>query len=588
MWPVFLYLLIVEGGIAAIWLLAAAGIGRTILKFWRISSTSGALNFATSAGLGLGTMSLVVLAQGLCGALNRGSAIGLIVVGLTLFALSIRDISNFKLQISNPSWLWLIIVPTIVITIVGAFILPGVLWGDEPHGYDVLEYHLQVPREWYELGRIVPLQHNVFSYFPFNVEMHYLLAMELRGGPWAGMYLAQLMHFVFVALTVMAVYGAVESIGAKPQAARLSAIIAASVPWMGMLGAVAYDEGGLLLFGTLAIAWVMQREGGLKHMILAGALAGLACGAKLTAVPMVLLAVPVTLVALCLRERARATAIRGALIFIVAGLVTYSPWMIRNTVWAHNPIFPEGMRIVGHAHFSDVQVERWERAHSPVEDQRGLSGRIRAFRTQVVADWRYGFVGLPIAIAAIMLGRGRATFLTLLLMILVIIWIGFTHLQGRFLVPAIPIAAILVGLIEWGGWKWVVLTGATVGCVTSMIVLGSRVRAVAPALGAVDSTPLLSDAARAALGDGRPIALIGDARAFWYQIPMSRLSFRTVFNVNNRPGESVISAWAGDASGDAELIVDPGELRRLTSYWQIPKLEGGENQPYLINGARPR
>ena len=33
-----------------------------------------------------------------------------------------------------------------------------------------------------------------FSYFPFGVEMHYLLAMHLAGGPWRGMYLAQLMH----------------------------------------------------------------------------------------------------------------------------------------------------------------------------------------------------------------------------------------------------------------------------------------------------------------------------------------------------------------------------------------------------------
>src|SRR5205809_404472 len=81
-----------------------------------------------------------------------------------------------------------------------AMLPPGLLWGDEPNGYDVLEYHLQVPREWYELGRIVPLQHNVFSFLPFNVEMHYLLAMHLRGGPWAAMYLAQLMHVAFIAI----------------------------------------------------------------------------------------------------------------------------------------------------------------------------------------------------------------------------------------------------------------------------------------------------------------------------------------------------------------------------------------------------
>ena len=57
-----------------------------------------------------------------------------------------------------------------------------------PSGYDVVEYHLQVPREWLELGRITPLHHNVFSFFPFNVEDSQitLLAMNLHAGPWAG------------------------------------------------------------------------------------------------------------------------------------------------------------------------------------------------------------------------------------------------------------------------------------------------------------------------------------------------------------------------------------------------------------------
>src|SRR5205823_9322486 len=109
-------------------------------------------------------------------------------------------------RLDGTTWLWLLVVPFFAIAVVGALMPPGVLWKDEPHYYDVIEYHLQVPREWYEAGRIVPLHHNVFSFFPFNVEMHYLLAMHLRGGPWAGMYLAQFMHGAFIFLTVLAVY----------------------------------------------------------------------------------------------------------------------------------------------------------------------------------------------------------------------------------------------------------------------------------------------------------------------------------------------------------------------------------------------
>ena len=47
--------------------------------------------------------------------------------------------------------------PLLSIAAVGALLPPGMLWHpDEPHGYDVVEYHLQIPREWYEAGRIIP------------------------------------------------------------------------------------------------------------------------------------------------------------------------------------------------------------------------------------------------------------------------------------------------------------------------------------------------------------------------------------------------------------------------------------------------
>src|SRR5205823_4382600 len=190
---------------------------------------------------------------------------------------------------------WLLAVPFLVIATVGDMVPPGRLWNpDDPHPYDVMEYHLQVPREWYEIGRVVPLRHNVFSYFPFGVEMHYLLAMQLRGGPWAGMYLAQLMHLAFIGLTVLAVHAL-----AREAAGRTAGILAgttvAVVPWLTRLGAVAYDEGGFLLYSALAIGWALRAAAAdrdcYRQFALAGAMAGFACGAKLTAVPEVLLAV---------------------------------------------------------------------------------------------------------------------------------------------------------------------------------------------------------------------------------------------------------------------------------------------------------
>jgi hypothetical protein len=69
-------------------------------------------------------------------------------------------------------------------------------------------------------------------------------------------------------------------------------------------------------------------------------------------------------------------------------MATFAPWMIRNEVWAGNPVFPEAMSVLGRAHFDDVQVERWQRAHSASEADRPWGKRLRAMPEGVLLDWR--------------------------------------------------------------------------------------------------------------------------------------------------------------------------------------------------------
>lgn len=575
-WPIVLYRMIVDGGVVAAWLLASAGFGAAILRMGRVPSESRLLSCATATALGLGLISLATLGLGLAGWLNRLTALALLAAGLVAGAVAIKPmIRSTRIVIPKLEprhWAWVILAVPAAIAIVGALVPPGILWGDEPHGYDVLEYHLQVPREWYELGRIVPLEHNVFSYFPFNVEMHYLLAMHVMGGPWEGMYVAQLMHVAFMGVMVVALAG---------MASPLVAILVASVPWIPMLSAVAYNEGGLLLYSTLAIGWTLRTELP-RHALLAGALAGLACGAKLTAVPMLLLAVPF---ALMITVRSR-DALKNGGLFLVAGMLSFSPWLIRNAFWSGNPVFPEAASVFGSAHLSSIQVERWKRAHSPTQAQRASLARAREFAAQVLADWRYGYLLLPLGVLALVLrGTPRAEFLAILLVVLLALWLGLTHLQGRFFVLSIPIAAILVARVDWRG-----VAGAAVFCAgLSLLILGRRIADVSPALGAQDLQSLLPQNVADALDQtDRPIVLAGDAQAFLYQVPMKRLHYRTVFDVDVLPGRSAVDAWTAKAPPGAVIIVSPSELRRFArTYWSIPAFEGDQSAPYVIPPAMP-
>jgi hypothetical protein len=489
--------------------------------------------------------------------------------------------------------------PLLAMALLAALVPPGVLWGDEPNGYDVLEYHLQIPREWYEAGRVTKLGHNVFSYFPQGVEMLDLLAMELRGGPWEGMYLAQLMHVGWGVLAVMAVYAGAAALASKAPA-TLAGVAAATVPWATLLAPIAYNESGLMLYGALAMAWAMRaltrgappdrwkgvfaprvthdteaaaetpspRHSGerelIKDVLLAGACAGFACGVKLTAGPILVAGLPVAafVAGLGYRPIVRVTAMSA--LFVVVALLVFSPWMVRNVAWARNPVFPEAQKIFGHGSFSPTLATRWKRAHSPTPAQQTFVARVAAVRTQLLADWRFGYVFIPLALLALVLNRGRpeAWLLGTLLAVQFCFWVGMTHLQGRFFVLAI-------------------------GFVGEKFMPTATAFAQARAFGLTDLTVLLPSDLQD-VRDLPALELVGDAKAFLYPLPMTRLRYRTVFDIDAKPDEPLIESWlGGPARPEASILIDPPEIARLSmTYYGIPALApnspGYGGPPFLL------
>jgi hypothetical protein len=609
------YQLIIDGALLLAWLLAAAGWGAmllTPLRRFDPQAISVSLQFVTAAALGLGFESLLTLGLGLAGWLNRGVAIAVVVGGLACAAAQVwrrwggvlqgdldRPLRDWLREPAGWNWLWLAALPLLAVALVAACVPPGMLWTpDEPHGYDVVEYHLQIPREWYEAGRILPLEHNVFSYFPFGVEMHYLLAMHLRGGPWKGMYLAQLMHVAHVALTVVAVYGLAFSLTQRRATAVIAALVVTSAPWLTLLAPIAYNEGGLLLYGTLAIGWSLRAldappRTALVRFTLAGGMAGFACGVKLTAVPMLLAGVPLVILLVIRRQ------FRGALIFGLVGLALFSPWLIRNWVWAGNPVFPEAMPLLGRAHFSGEQAERWQRAHSARPDQKPVYARLVAAGREILINWRFGFVLFPLAVIAVRPRDRRSRVLGGLLLLLLLFWLALTHLQGRFFVLGVPIAALIIALADWGRWTTTVAAVAAVSALASWLMVHRpfadrlyNARWV-QVLGAYpEALSGLNPPEVASVPPDATLVLVGDARAFWFQRPMKLLRYRTVFDVDAPAGTDVVQAWRGDGprSSNEWLLIDPQELRRFHRTYQgipdVPPDWEDRTAPLLIPPSR--
>jgi hypothetical protein len=613
-WPsiaLTLYRLIVDGGVLLLWLCAATGVGAWAVPLFRsqeLEDEWGLLQIATAAALGVGILGLLTLGLGLIGWLNQPTAIGLLGVGILAGIIRlVRDRWSGQAErfwrAGRAGWGWLILlaVPFVSVMTAGSMLPPYLLWSpDEPHGYDVVEYHLQIPREWYEAGRIIPLHHNVFSFFPFNVEMHYLLAMHLRGGPWAGMYLATMMHGAMILLSVLAACGfALRLARNTPQAATapvLTALAMLTTPWLPQLGAIAYDEGGFLLFSTLAIGWsalaLRDPERRIARFTLAGVMAGFACGVKLTAVPEVLVAIGLISLIVLIFTRASQTQslpqrLAGPFVFGLAGLLIFSPWLIRTYAWSGNPVFPELAPVLGQGDFSQIQVERWQRAHAPQPAQRPLSARFHALGTELLWSWQYGYVLIPLALISIAWNwrEPEVQFLGAMLFLLAVFWLGFTHLQSRFLILAVPICAILIGRLPW--YLGVVIAAqAVIAFVPLHLKFASHIEPFAAAIGTESLEWMTPKIVQDQVPPDATLVLVGDAKAFLYQRPMSRLRYRTIFDAGTSGGRGVLDAWAGPEPRAGWLVVDPNELKRFESYQPFPAIPpeiAEHREPFLIH-----
>lgn len=575
----------------------------------------------TAIAVGLGFFSLTTLGFGLLGLLGRTILMTQVIAGIALLAAFLgrvranRVIAGWLRARSGGNWAWLTLAPAAGLLILAASLMPGLLWRPlDPHPYDVLGYHLQIPREWYELGKIVPLKHNAFSFFPLVYETQALLLMHLAGGPWKAMYAAQFLNVIYVALTTAAVFSVVRRAGGGRTGAFAAAMIAGTVPWTLMLGSVAYVEAPLMLFTTLAVGWALPRGRAddptdIRRFILVGLLAGCAAGTKYTAVPMVAGMLGFAVAAGVVARRGQ--ALKQALIVVVVAAVVFAPWALRDIAWTGNPVFPLATKIFGKAHFTDDQVERYRIAHAPPPALRPLGPRLSAAVGRTFGDWQSGFV-LPAAscaAAAYLCWRGGRAGRIVVIVLLgnVLLWFFATHVIPRFLAHVIPIAAIAVGLALGNlhqrlatRRRQAIFAFATYGL--SMLVAVMQTGHVAIAFNSfvpnasaglwrLDDVSRLEAPDLETLRDSdTPLALIGDPQPFLHVTDSKRTLYRTVFDVNLTPGIDAADGWLGidvaTLRRDHAVVVSGMELQRLSkTYYKItspdPKWLRGEGPVVL-------
>lgn len=465
---------------AAFLFAGAWGCGRLALRGLRINlRATSAEGFALAAGLGLSLWSLATLGLGLAGLLSRGLTIALLVASTAAGLWTLRTPASRATAESSPESRRL---RCIALAVMAPFVLAMLLGAMLPStDFDVNEYHLQGPKEYWQAGRVQFLPHNVYTSFPFLTEMLSLSAMVVRGDWQRGGLVGKtlLMTFSLVsacgafALTRRLLTGGEHRAAADgpaapsiPFAAWMAVLLLLTTPWVYRISTIAYVEGGLACYVVLALlAWVAGAQSAdapdaanvpRRWTLLTGLLAGSAAACKYPAV--VTVVIPLGLAVVWRSRRVsdgaggplRRVAIAGA-IYSAGVLIAFGPWLAKNLVETGNPVYPLLWSTFGGASFDAETNVRWQAAHAPPKHLFAEPGRIpldlwRQLRDVALqSDWQSPllFAFAPL----VLLGeqRRRLTPVALLAAWQFLAWCWLTHRIDRFWVPMLPLLAVLAG-----------------------------------------------------------------------------------------------------------------------------------------------
>ena len=471
-WKYFPQRLPMIGG-AALILAAAWGLGHLLLRAVRLERTVDsplpdvcAERTVFAFGLGLSALSLLMLGFGYWGIMQPGIWRGLLggcFIGEVLLQIIPQTRRSFARvnQVDRPGRLlrWSILLA------VGCF-LTCMFFGalSRPNDFDVCEYHLQGPKEFFLAGQVQMLPHNVYTSFPFLTEMLSLLGMVVCNNWFVGALAGKLVLMTFAPLTALGAYAAGRRwFGSL--AGWLAALVLLSAPWTYRISIIAYAEGGLsfyLMATTLAVGiwmeksdWQKTRPAFSSRVLLIGLLAGSSMATKYPGLVSVVFPAAVVVFGVIILQRGQrlvAALPRGTVMFTLGVVLAVGPWLLKNFHETGNPVYPLLYSVFGATDWDDEVEARWKKAHSP--DHHKLDDiPQRAMEVSLTSDWLsplfYAFA--PLALCGGLTTRRKnerlrvAVLLWMFAMWLFASWWVLTHRLDRFWVPMLPVVSLLAG-----------------------------------------------------------------------------------------------------------------------------------------------
>jgi hypothetical protein len=319
---------------------------------------------------------------------------------------------------------------------------------------DVLSFHLQAPREWFDGGMIAPLPHNALADGAGMMHALYFLAMVLTGSAYHAMDFCQMLHLGLAAMAVLAIILSLrDNDGTR---GRLAGALLGTAPAVLYLGAMARAEMAAMLALTLGLLWLRHSLNAhdFKSACWSGAAVGVAVSANWSC--LVLAAAPV-LAAMSLLSVAQPRRLAQVAAAIALAAAAAAPWLLTTQP-----------RSVLDALETQQAAYRVEPMPAPASNPATAPATATAPTVQpgyieplppsqslyeeFIANQAYGPIVMVLAAAAmlavVLSPRRSGPFdaaLTCVLILQLFLWAAWLRLGDWMLTPVLPTMALLAG-----------------------------------------------------------------------------------------------------------------------------------------------
>ncbi|HWL07773.1 MAG TPA: hypothetical protein VNQ76_05195 [Planctomicrobium sp.] len=443
---------------------AAFSTGNLLLRAMRLDTgLDRTSHLALAGGVGLSVVSLFTLGCGQLGMLWQSlfaAVFGMVILAELALQWKSRQKSDKRPHSPRKPYRWLGLVCLLVsIPFLCCMLLGSVL---PPTDFDVKEYHLGGPKEYFLAGRVQFLPHNVYTSFPFLTEMLLLAGMVLRGDWENGALVGQAVLMAFAPIAALGVAGVARRVGGEA-AGWLAALAYLSIPWTYRISIIAYTEGALCAYVVLTLlAFLLWRERrgitgshwNTTGTVLLGMLAGSAVATKYPG--MILVVIPFAIAGFVTATRTPGATVRtvvpACLLYLAGVLITFGPWMFKNLIETGNPVYPLLYSLFGGVDWNEELQAKWKAGHPPLLLTPGwydLRGVLFA------NDWQSPLLFGLAPLAFLQARKRQVVEVAGYALVLLAGWYLFTHRLDRFWVPMNSVMAVLAGcgLAAILGWN---------------------------------------------------------------------------------------------------------------------------------------